>query len=368
MQFTEEQVLLKGGAERFVKEHYDFEARRKRARLETGYDPELWAQMAELGWLMLPFSEEDGGLGGSLTDVALLAEALGRGLALEPWFATVMLGGAFVRHASSEAKARVLPGLMGGETMVAAGLLEPRHRFDLQACETRATEWAGRYKLEGVKSLTLAGAQAQDLVVLARTGGTVGEAEGRTLFLLSSDTPGLSRHGYRLRDDHAAADLHLEGVEVGPEHVIGDVGGASAILESVFADARLALAAEALGIAQGAAELTQEYASTRTQFGRPLAAFQVLLHRMTDMFVEAETTRSLVYAAAAADAADLPRLAAQAKLKASTAGLAITKDAIQIHGGIGVTEELVIGHWYRRMITLSMLLGDVADLRMATPA
>ncbi|MEL6183958.1 MAG: acyl-CoA dehydrogenase family protein [Myxococcota bacterium] len=136
----------------------------------------------------------------------------------------------------------------------------------------------------------------------------------------------------------------------------------------MFARCRIALAAEGLGIAQGAAEVTKEYASTRTQFGRPLAGFQVLLHRMTDMFVDVETTRSLVYRAAEATAAELPGLAAQAKLKASSAGLAVTKDAIQIHGGIGVTEELVVGHWYRRMLTVSMLLGDVAELRLPSAA
>lgn len=365
MQLTEEQKMLRDGADRFAKEYYDFDTRRKRAKAADGFDRELWAMITELGWPMLAFAEEEGGMGGRVVDLLGVYEAFGRGLVLEPFFAALTLGGGFVRHAANaERKEEVITGLIGGERLVSAALLEPRRRHDLLACDSSATARGGGYVLNGVKTLCLAAGEAQDLVVLARTSGAVGEAEGRTLFLVPADAKGVSRKAYRLRDDHIAGDVTLDGVEVGAEAIIGELDGASSVLDAVFGSARVCLAAEALGLMDACCALTKEYGATRKQFGRPIISFQVLTHRLTDMFVETETTRSLIYKAAASEGSEaFGHLAQEAKLKSNLAGLQVTKEAIQIHGGIGVTEELIVGHYYRRMMTISMLLGTAHELR-----
>ncbi len=364
LQFTEEQSMLRDSALRFAKEHYDFDTRRKRAQAPE--ENSLWPMMAELGWLLIPFAEDDGGLGGGLAELVGLYEAFGRGLVLEPFFSTVTLGGGFVRHATDAGRRQeILDGVMAGQRHVAAALYEPKRRFDLMAVDTVAQRSGGGFVLRGGKSLVLGGGLAEDLVVLARTAGQPGDADGRTLFLVPADLAGVQRHAYRLRDDHPACDINLDGVQIGPEAVIGEVDQASVVLDDVLSAARVCLAAEALGICTAATEATKAYLSTRTQFGRPIGTFQVLSHRLTDMYVKSEEVRSLVYRAASADGTDeLSWLSIQAKLRANTAGLDVTKEAIQLHGGIGVTEELVIGHYFRRMTTLAMLFGDTAALRV----
>ena len=367
MQLTEEQKMIRESADRFVKSHCDFDARRKRARTDDAYDAELWAMMTELGWPMLAFSEEEGGAGGRVLDLFPIYEAFGRGLVLEPFFASLSLAGGFVRHAThAERKEETIAGLLAGEKLASAALMEPRRRYDLMACDTVAEARSGGYAISGVKTLCLAGADANDIVVLARTGGATGEAGGRTLFLVPAGANGVSRRGYRMRDDHRAADITFDSVEVGPEAVIGEVGGATAILDTVLATARLSLAAEALGIMDAALHAVKDYGMQRKQFGRPIASFQVLTHRITDMFVHDEESRSLIYQAAMAEGTDgFGELCRQAKLKANVAGQHVLKEAIQLHGAIGVTEELIIGHYFRRMMTISMLLDDSHTLRQA---
>lgn len=362
---SEEQKMLKESADRWVKENYDFDTRRKRAQEATTYDPSLWAAMAELGWLAIPFSEEDGGLGFGLPELLGVYEAFGRGLVLEPYFSSITLGGGFVRHLSDASRrGEVVAGLAEGRSHVASALSEPRWRYNFQACETTAVPYDGGYRLDGAKSLVMGPPDADLVVVLARTGGSVGDSEGRSLFLVPADAGGIKRKTYRLRDDHTASDLELSGVQVGAESLIGDAGDANTVLDQVVAHARVCLAAEMVGIVEASTRGTQEYLGTRKQFGRPLGGFQVLAHRLTDMFVATEETRSMVQKAATEEGqAGFSTLAARTKLQASVAGHAVTETAIQLHGGIGVTEELVIGHYFRRAITLSMLLGDAHSIR-----
>ena len=368
LEFTEEQKMLQESADRFVKEHYEFNARRKKAEAKNGFDPELWRMMAELGWLMLPFSEADGGIGGGLVDQVGLFEAFGRGLVLEPYFAVVSLGGGLAQHVgSADRRAEIIGGIMGGERFASAGLMEPRHRFDLYSGSTTATEvGSGRYRLDGLKSLALGGGYANDLFILARTAANQTGQEGWSLFVVDANASGVQRKSYRLRDDHAACDIKLDGVEVGADALVGELHKASEVLDQVFDAARVSLAAEALGIMAASLDQTQEYAGTRQQFGRPIGSFQVLTHRLTDMFVDVEQTRSLIYRAALDADKRLSgrrQSAMHAHLKAITGGLDTTKHAIQVHGGMGVTEELAIGHHYRRMMTLGVLLGDAHTLR-----
>ena len=368
LRFTEEQNMLRTSAERFVKEHYEFDTRRKRAQqadVGKADGEQLWATMAELGWLMIPFDEADGGLGGGLAELVGVYEAFGRGLVLEPFFSVITLGGGFVaRLADDSIRQAKLETIMAGQHRVAAALLEPRRRFDLLACDTTAERTANGFRLSGTKSMVLGGGDANDLVVLARTGGASGEAEGRTLFLVPASDARISRTPYPLRDDHAACDVKFDGVEVGAEAVIGDIDQATAVLDPVLSTARVCLSAEALGIMAAATAASQAYLGTRQQFGRPLGAFQVLSHRLTDMFVSTEEVRSLIHRSIVSEGTpELSRLSLQTKLRANTAGLDVTKEAIQMHGGIGVTEELVIGHYFRRMLSISMLFGDSHALR-----
>ncbi|MEO1336531.1 MAG: acyl-CoA dehydrogenase, partial [Myxococcota bacterium] len=326
--FTEEQKMLRDSAERFVKEHYDFDARVKRAKGERA--DELWSMMVELGWPMIPFTEADGGLGGGLAELVGVYEAFGRGLVLEPFFSSVTLGGGFVQRMSNdERRQAIVEGITTGQRQVAAALYEPRRRFDLMGTETVAETDGAGYRLRGQKSLVLGGAQANDLVVLARTSGAVGDAAGRTLFVVSADDPAIKRNGYRLRDDQPASDITFDGVQVDASAVVGDVDGATEVLDAVLSQARVCLSAEALGISAAVTEITKAYLGTRSQFGRPLGSFQVLGHRLTDMFVLTEEVRSLLYKTVAAEGTDaLPALARQLKLRANNAGLSVTKTSI----------------------------------------
>ena len=363
--FTEEQNLIRESADSFVKQYCSFDAQRQRAQLAEGYDPKLWAIMAELGWFMLPFDEDEGGVGGGVAALIGLYEAFGRGLVLEPYFASVTLGAGCVRYlADAELKAKLIDGIISGELRLAAAFLEPRRRFDLVGCDTSATPTSDGYIINGQKSLVLGAGHADQLIVLARTAGSPGDIEGRTLFLVPSNTKGLTYRTYRLRDSHSASDIVFSDCEVDRSTMIGKLDDAASVLEAVTPVVQLCLAAEALGIMTSVFSETQSYLGTRKQFGRPIGSFQVLSHRLTEMYVHLEETRSLVYAAANAEGTDAWRvLAAEAKLKANVAGLEVTKSAIQMHGGIGVTEEYVIGHYYRRMMTLAMLHGDTLGLQ-----
>ena len=368
MKLTEEQRMLRESADRFVKEHYEFTQRRKRAESSSGYDAELWSMMAELGWLMLPFAEADGGIGGGLTDVIGLYEAFGRGLVLEPYWSVVTLAGGFAsRIADADRRTAVIGEIVAGQKLASVGLFEPRRRFDMFGGDTKAVAIdSGRYRLDGVKSLALHGGSADHLFVTARTSGAPGDRDGLSMFLVDAKANGVGRQSYRLRDDHAACDIILTGVEVGAESVVGEIDKATDALDAVIDRARVCLAAEAVGAMQAVLEHTQDYVGTRKQFGRPIGSFQVLSHWLTDMFVDLEQTRSLVYRAAVdgdAGRPDFARTSAQTHLKAITSGLNVTKQSIQMHGGMGVTEELAIGHYYRRMMSIAMLLGDAHTLR-----
>jgi len=345
---SEEQRLLVDGAERFVRESYDFESRRTLADSPEGYSPAHWAQFAELGWLALPFSENRGGLGGSAADVMLLMEVFGRGLVLEPYLSSVLLAG------------RLVEGL--GTQRAAFAFAEPQGRYDIADVATTAERVGKGYRLSGRKSLVLGSPGAQNFIVLARSAGGQRDRDGLTCFFLPAKADGLELQAYRTMDGGRAGELFLESVEVDPEAVLGPEGGALPAVETVIEGACAAVSAEAVGILDAATQATTEYLSQRKQFGAPLASFQALQHRLADMTITVEEIRSLAYTANMRldedDAIERARAVSAAKAEIGRRGRDVVADAVQLHGGMGVSEELNIASYFKRLNAINALFGD----------
>ena len=363
---TDEQKMLKESAERFIERDYAFAVRQELVASELGFGRENWARFAELGWLAVALPEAHGGLGGSLLDVAVLMEAFGRGLVVEPYVASVMLGGGLVALAGTEAqKDALLPPLAEGNLMLALAHGEPQSRFNLADVETtakEATDGYDGYVLDGHKSVVLNAAAADKIVVSARTSGAVRDGDGITLFLVDRQTDGVALRPYVTQDGRRAAEVGLAGVKVGGVDVLGAVGGGLPHVERVVDDAIVAVAAEAVGAMDALIAATREYLKTRQQFGVPIGDFQVLQHRVVDMFMACELSRALTYRAAAwqadADARARGRAASALKVQIGKAGKLVGQQAVQLHGAMGMTDELAVGHYFKRLTMIGALFGD----------
>jgi alkylation response protein AidB-like acyl-CoA dehydrogenase len=370
MDFTlsDEQKLLQDSVGRFVERDYTFDTRQKLAASEDGFSRDIWAKFAELGWLALPLPEDHGGLGGSSFDVALLMEAFGGGLVLEPYVPSVILGGGLLASGGSEALcAELLPRLAEGGLMLAVAYAEPQSRFNLADVETRAEAKGGGYVLTGHKSVVFNGPAADRIVVSARTAGGPRDTDGITLFLLDPAADGVERRAYPTQDSLRAAELRLDGAEVSGDDVLGPVDGGLALLEAAVDRAITAVGAEAVGAMQALVGQTQEYLKNRKQFGVPIGSFQVLQHRMVDMFTEHETTRALAYRAAASvdteDAKARAKAASALKVRVGRAGKFVGQQAVQLHGGMGMTDELPVGHYFKRLAMIDTMFGN-ADFHL----
>ena len=366
---TDEQRLLKDSVERVMADRYDFERRKHYQRTPEGYSRELWAQYAELGLLALPFAEEEGGIGGGPVDTMIVMEAFGRALALEPYLATVVLGGGCLRHGgSAEQRARLVPGIAAGEITLALAHTERQSRFDLFDVATTARRDGSSFILDGQKGVVLHGDTADHLVVTARTGGGRRERGGIGLFLVEADAPGVSRRGYPTQDGMRAAEIALDGVRVGPEDAIGSPEDGLPLLERVVDEAVAALGAEAVGAMAEMHALTVEYLKTRRQFGVPIGSFQALQHRAVDMFVALEQARSMAYfatmMAGEENAAERRKAIAAAKVQIGRSARFVGQGAVQLHGGIGVTMEYKVGHLFKRATMIDTQFGD-ADHHLA---
>ena len=364
---TEEQSMLADSVERFIEQDYDFETRQRIAASDDGYSREVWRQFAELGWIAMLFDEADGGLDGGPVEMMLMMERFGRGLVVEPFLPTVVLAGGLLRRAASpEQKARWLPGLIGGETQAALAFAEPQSRFLLHDVATTARKDGNGYVLDGRKAVVPNGGRADLLLVPARTSGGRTDREGITLFALPADRKGLHRRAYPTVDGHSAAELRLECVRVQADAVIGPVGGGLPPLEACIDEATLAVSAEAHGILRSMQAKTVEYSQNRVQFGVPIGSFQALQHRMVDMLMGCEQIRSLLLRAtmAAAAGGDEARQAISAlKYQVGTAGRLVAQEAVQLHGGMGVTWELDIAHYFKRFTAIELLFGN-ADFHL----
>jgi pimeloyl-CoA dehydrogenase small subunit len=364
-ELTEEQRLLRDSVDRLVADHYAFDKRRAYLAEPDGWSRALWAQYAELGLLGLPFAESDGGFGGGPIEVMLVMEAFGRVLALEPYLATIVLGGTALRLAGSEAqKSAILPQIAEGKLILAFAHSERQARYDLSDVLTTAKPKAGGWILDGAKSVVLHGDCAQLLVVSARTSGERDDPHGITLFLVGAAANGVARRSYPMRDGTRAAEISLSDVEIGEDAVLDEVGAAFPVIERVIEAGIAATAAEAVGAMETMQGLTLDYLKTRQQFGRPIGDNQVLQHRAAEMLMELERGRSMAMLAAMMveepDAAERAHNIAMVKVGVGQASKFVAQNAIQLHGGIGMTEEYAVGHYFRRCMVIEHLFGDTA--------
>jgi len=362
--FTDEQALLQDSVQRFIQNSYAFDSRQKLIKTEDGFSRENWASFAELGWLALPFSEESGGFGGTAVETMILMEEFGKGLVVEPYLTTVLMSGSIIEAGGSSAqKEGVLAEIMAGTKLAALAYVEPQARFNLADVTTTAAAEGDGYVINGFKGVVMGGPSADVLIVPARTAGEQRDEAGITLFQVDANSNGISKRDYPTIDGGRASEITLENVTVDASAVIGEVGGGFALLEIGINNGILGVGAEAVGAMEVLYKTTVEYCKTREQFGQPIGKFQVLQHRMVDMFMEHEQAKSLLYMAAirmSENDADEARKAISAlKVQIGKGGRFVGQQAIQLHGGMGMTDELNVGHYFKRLTAIETLFGNV---------
>lgn len=355
--YSDEQQLLRDSVARFVREHCAFEARKRLIGSGAPFSAAHWSQFAALGWLAVPVPESCGGLGGSAVDNAIVLEEFGRGLVLEPWIPTLVLGaGAIAALGSATQRSTLLPRVVAGEMQLALAHAETSARYDLACVGTTATHSSTGWRLAGAKCVVL-NAPAADLILVSAR-----EASGHVgVFLVEPTASGVGMRGYRNIDGTMAAEVALDGVIVPPDARLGDTPDALPALTTLMDRAALLVCAEAVGAMSVLLQKTVEYTRTRRQFGVPISSFQALQHRMADMFIEVEQARSiLLMALLTADdgEGDVPRAVSAAKSRIGRAARKVGQEAIQLHGGIGVTDDLDVGHYVKRLISIEALFGN----------
>ena len=358
---SDDRRMLAESLGRFIREQYAFETRDKIAKSTRGYSPELWATFAELGAIGALFSEEDGGFGGGAFDIAVIFEQLGRGLVLEPFLSSAVLAGSAIAAAGNPAQRELIAGLIDGTQIGAFAHGEPDSLYELSRVATQAQRRADGWVLDGSKAVVMQAEAADFFVLSARTAGAVDDEAGISLFIVPANTPGLSLRGYPTIDGSHAAELTLHGAEVGVDALLGAEGEGFATLERAVGNGVLALCAEGLGAMDAAKEATLEYLRTRKQFGVLIGSFQALQHRMADLLLEIEQARSAVINAAAALSAGRvarERALSAAKLTIGRVGTRVAEECIQMHGGIGMTWELPLAHYAKRLVMIDHQLGD----------
>lgn len=360
--FTSEQDQLRDTVAKLVSQKYDFDTRRKVAKSEAGWRPEMWSQFAELGLLGASFTEAEGGFGSGPIEAMIISEEFGKGLVIEPYLQTVVIGGNFFRHGGTDAqKEEHIAGIIGGETRFAFAYSEPKSRFDLNDISTTAKKDGASYTLNGHKAVVIGAPFATHLIVTARTSGAQRDANGITVFLVARNAKGVTTRDYPTVDGLRASEVYFENVAVGADAVIGKVDGGLPLVEKVVDNVIAALCAEAVGCFKVLNEATISYAKQRKQFGQSIATFQVLQHRMVDMFMAAEQASSMTYMVTLKlDEADKARklAASAAKVQIGKAGKLVSQDAVQIHGGMGMTDELNVGHFFKRVTMIESQFGN----------
>ncbi len=361
-ELSEEQKMIQQSVERFVQENYDLTNRVKISSEDPGYSQEYWTAMAELGWLGLAFSEEEGGFGGNQIDTLVLMEQFGKGLVLEPFLANIVLGGGAIKRGGSPAiKESILPNLIEGNLQVTLAYAEEQSRFDIEDVATAAREDGSNFIINGKKSMVLNAESADKIVVVTRTSGSQVDEDGISLFLVDATSKGIERENFPTVDGLRASEITFTDVEVPSENLIGEKDKGFSILQAVVNDAILALSAEAVGAMEVLYKDTVEYTQQREQFDHPLSDFQVLQHRMVDMFMEYEQCKSLLLRATMETVQD-PILAQRTvhalKHLIGKSGIFVGESAVQLHGGMGVTEELRIGHFFKRLLVIDSQFGN----------
>jgi len=362
LSLNEIQEMLADSIDKFIDNEYNFDTRQAYAASESGYSEDVWARFAELGWTAVPFSEEDGGFDGGPIDIMVVMQRFGRGLVVEPYLANVVLaGGILKRTGNAEQKTRWLQPLIAGELQATLAFTEPQSRYDLANIETTATMDGDDWVLSGNKGFVINGATSDLIIVPARTSGATTDQDGISLFAVDTSLTGVECRGYHTVDGARAAEVSLDKVRIAADALLGTVDGGFAALQATVDDATLAVCAEAVGIMQSLKDKTIEYSKSRTQFGVPIGSFQALQHRMVDMLTACEQAQSLLLWAAmtyAQGGADAPRAISSIKYLVSTGGQLVGEEAVQIHGGMGVTWDLDVAHLFKRLTAIGQLFGN----------
>jgi len=360
--FSEEQQLLQDSVARFVQDNYELDKRQASSSASPGFSKDHWATMAELGWLGASLPEEEGGYGGNQIDTMLIMEQFGRGLVLEPFYASIVLGAkALALGGSDVVKQSILPKAIDGSAQLALAYAEEQARFDLHDVTTSAKRDGDGFVLSGHKSMVQNAETADYIIVSTRTSGGQVDEKGITLFVVDANTSGVERSNFPTVDGLRASEVKLKDVRVPEENIIGKVDEGFPILRAVANDGILALAAEAVGAMEVLYKDTVEYTQQREQFDHPLSDFQVLQHRMVDMFMEYEQCKSLLFRATlevVQGGLEAQRTVHALKYLIGKIGIMIGENAVQLHGGMGMTEELRIGHYFKRLLVIDAQLGN----------
>lgn len=359
---TEEQQIIVDSVQRFVDENYGLEKRKDYITARGGFAAANWKTMADLGWLGLSFAEHEGGFGGNQIDTMLIMEQFGRGLVVEPYLASVVLGGGAIKRGGSAAlKGELIPTIIDGSSQLALAYSEEQSRFDLADVLTRADDNGDHFIVNGQKSMVLHGASATHLVVCVRTSGDQFSADGLTLLLIDASAEGVTRSGFPTVDGLQAAEITFANVRVDKTRVLGTVGNGHSLLNEVINDGILAVSAEAVGAMEMLYKDTIDYTQQRVQFDHPLSDFQVLQHRMVEMFMEYEQCKSMLLRATmevAAAGAAAQRTVHALKALIGKQALFVGENAVQLHGGMGMTEELRVGHYFKRLLVIDAMFGN----------
>ncbi len=359
---SEIQAMLADSVDKFINNEYDFDTRQTYAQSDRGFSDDVWKTFAELGWTAVPFDEDDGGLEGGPVDIMVLMQKLAQGLIVEPYLANVIMAGGVLRRAASTGqKERWLQPMIAGELHATLAFNEPQASYDLANIATTATPDGSGWLLSGCKALVPNGGTSDLLIIPARTAGDTGDEHGITLFAVAADNDGLSCNSYATIDGLRAAEITLNDVRVSGDAVLGEVDKGFADLDATIDEATLAICAEAVGIMQVLKDKTVEYSKDRSQFGVPIGSFQALQHRMVDMLMACEQAQSLLMWAVMANASgseESKRAVSSIKYMISTAGRELGEDAIQIHGGMGVTWDLDVAHYFKRLTAICTFFGN----------
>ena len=360
--FNDEQSLIQDQVDQFVQKEYDWETRQSLSNSELGFGEDNWKKFAELGWLGISVSEDSGGFGGSAIESMLIMEAFGKGLVVEPFLETVIMAGGLIDdYGSNQQKSSFLEPAIAGEMHLALAYAEPQSRFNLSDVVTEAKADGDNFIINGYKSVVMNGPSADQIIVSARTSGTQLDENGISLFIIDANASGLDKTNYKTVDGRRASDVTFENVSVSKENLIGDQDKGFEILDSAIDKAILAISAEAVGAMEVLYKTTVEYTKTREQFGTAIGKFQVLQHRMVDMFMEYEQCKSLLYMATMKHeekAEDAKKAISGLKYQVGKAGKFIGQQAVQLHGGMGVTDELNVGHYFKRLTTVGTIFGN----------
>ncbi len=362
-ELTEEQTLLENMVTAFVRDDYNWEIREKIVKTEEGWKPENWSKFAELGLLSVPFSEDHGGLGGSAVDSMVVMEQFGKGLVVEPFMPSILLSGNLISKLANEGQAnQIIPKIIEGESRYVFAYAEPQSRFDLSDVKTSAVKDGDEYTLNGFKSVVFGASMATHIIIAARTSGHQRSEVGITLFIADIKSNGITLQTYPTIDEYRASEVVIENLKISSDMILGEVDRAYEVVEEVIDLATIAACSEAVGVLQVLKDSTVDYCKQRKQFGQPISKNQAIQHKLVDMMIEYEQAKSILYAAVTADlsnAVERKKAVSGAKARIGQSIKFVGESAIQLHGGMGMVDEYMISHYFKRATMLGVLFGNV---------